>query len=73
MGSRRVVHRTAGTLRTQTVVWTDEQQKRAALLEQLSGVSGRTIVFVETKREAEQLEEFLYASRSRLAIPLLAR
>jgi superfamily II DNA/RNA helicase len=47
---------------TQTVVWAEESDKRRALLEQLAGCSGRTIIFVETKRAAEQLEEFLYRS-----------
>jgi len=47
---------------TQTMVWADEADKRRALLEQLAGCSGRTIIFVETKRAAEQLEEFLYRS-----------
>jgi len=48
---------------TQTVVWAEEADKRRAVLEQLSGCSGRTIIFVETKRAAEQLEDFLYRSQ----------
>ena len=40
---------------TQSVVWADEPDKRRVLLEQLSACSGRTIIFVETKRAAEQL------------------
>ena len=47
---------------TQSVVWAEESDKRRALLEQLSTCTGRTIIFVETKRAAEQLEEFLYRS-----------
>jgi len=48
---------------TQSVVWAEEADKRRSLLEQLAGCSGRTIIFVETKRSAEQLEEFLYRSQ----------
>jgi ATP-dependent RNA helicase DDX3X len=44
---------------TQTVVWAEEQDKRRVLLEQLAACTGRTIIFVETKRAAEQLEERL--------------
>ncbi|KOO24102.1 dead-domain-containing protein, partial [Chrysochromulina tobinii] len=47
---------------TQTVVWAEEQDKRRVLLEQLAACTGRTIIFVETKRAAEQLEEFLHRS-----------
>jgi len=48
---------------TQTVVWADEADKRRVLLEQLEACAGRTIIFVETKRAAEQLEEFLNRSQ----------
>ncbi|KAL3911276.1 MAG: hypothetical protein SGPRY_008753 [Prymnesium sp.] len=47
---------------TQTVVWAEESDKRRVLLEQLAACKGRTIIFVETKRSAESLEEFLYQS-----------
>ena len=47
---------------TQSVVWAEENDKRRVLLEQLASCTGRTIIFVETKRAAEQLEEFLYRS-----------
>jgi len=47
---------------TQTVVWAEEADKRRVLLEHLATVTGRTIIFVETKRAAEMLEEFLYRS-----------
>merc|ERR1719163_1347023 len=43
---------------TQSVVWAEEHDKRRALLEQLASCTGRTIIFVETKRAAEQLEDF---------------
>merc|ERR1719502_13619 len=48
---------------TQTVLWTEEQDKNRVLLELLQQQQGRTIIFVETKRAAEQLEEFLYRSQ----------
>lgn len=48
---------------TQSVLWAEEQDKRRVLLEQLAGCSGRTIIFVETKRAAEQIEEFLHHSQ----------
>ena len=38
---------------TQSVVWAEEHDKRRVLLEQLALCTGRTIVFVETKRTAE--------------------
>jgi len=47
---------------TQTVLFTEEQEKRRVLVELLATNQGRTIVFVETKRAAEALEEFLYRS-----------
>jgi len=46
------------------VLLTEEQDKRRVLVEVLSQNPGqRTIIFVETKRAAEQLEEFLYRSQ----------
>ena len=48
---------------TQSVVWAEEQDKRRILLETLAGCTGRTIIFVETKRAAEQIEDFLYRSQ----------
>jgi len=47
---------------TQTVLWTEEQDKHRVLVELLQQNTGRTIIFVETKRAAEQLEDFLYRS-----------
>jgi superfamily II DNA/RNA helicase len=44
---------------TQRVEMVDESQKRAAILELLAAVPGLTLVFVETKRGADALEEFL--------------
>ena len=44
------------------MIWVDDQQKHTALVELITNTQGRTIVFVETKRAAEQLEDFLYRS-----------
>lgn len=52
---------------TQRILWVDEQDKRSCLLDLLSspsqadlGEEALTLVFVETKKGADQLEEFLY-------------
>jgi len=55
---------------TQKVVWVEEADKRSFLLDlmdasglgakDLDGEASRTLVFVETKRGADQLDEFLY-------------
>jgi len=53
---------------TQKVVWVEEQDKRSFLLDLLeaaglnepAGESNLTLVFVETKKGADQLDEFLY-------------
>jgi ATP-dependent RNA helicase DDX3X len=47
---------------TQKVVWVEEYDKRAFLLDLLnaSGPDSLTLVFVETKAGAEQLQRFLY-------------
>lgn len=45
---------------TQRVKWVDEHDKKKVLLDLLPTVQGRTLVFVETKRSADALEEFLY-------------
>lgn len=47
---------------TQKVVWVEEQDKRSFLLDLLnaSGPDSLTLVFVETKRGADALENFLY-------------
>lgn len=47
---------------TQKVVWVDENDKRSFLLDLLnaSGPDSLTLVFVETKRGADQLETFLF-------------
>jgi ATP-dependent RNA helicase DDX3X len=42
------------------VLWVEEHDKRAALLDHLSTVPGLTLVFVETKRSADAIEDFLY-------------
>lgn len=44
---------------TQRVEFVEEEQKRAYLVELLMAVPGLTLVFVETKRAADALEEFL--------------
>jgi len=50
---------------TQKVVWVEEHDKREFLLDLLnaSGPDSLTLVFVETKRGADALEEFLYNCR----------
>ena len=48
---------------TQSVHFCEENDKRRVLLELVMANAGRTIVFVETKRAAEQLEEFFYRSQ----------
>lgn len=54
---------------TQTVLWVNEQEKRSYLLDLLSpfkdggsdyGADSLTLIFVETKKGADALEEFLY-------------
>jgi len=55
---------------TQKVVWVEEADKRSFLLDlmdasglgarDLDGEASRTLVFVETKKGADQLDEFLY-------------
>eukprot|EP01127_Copromyxa_protea_P009291 TRINITY_DN2177_c0_g1_i1.p1 TRINITY_DN2177_c0_g1~~TRINITY_DN2177_c0_g1_i1.p1 ORF type:complete len:659 (-),score=152.75 TRINITY_DN2177_c0_g1_i1:141-2000(-) len=44
----------------QNVRWVDDHEKKPALLDLLSTVDGLTLVFTETKRMADHLEEFLY-------------
>jgi ATP-dependent RNA helicase DDX3X len=45
---------------TQRVKWVEENEKRRALVELIPTVKGLTLVFVETKRAADHLEEYLY-------------
>jgi len=55
---------------TQKIVWVEEQDKRSFLLDLMdaaglgvideNGDADRTLVFVETKKGADQLDEFLY-------------
>ncbi|XP_062906849.1 DEAD-box helicase 3 X-linked a isoform X1 [Mobula hypostoma] len=47
---------------TQKVVWVEEQDKRSFLLDLLNatGKDSLTLVFVETKKGADSLEDFLY-------------
>jgi ATP-dependent RNA helicase DDX3X len=48
---------------TQSVHFCEENDKRRVMLELVMANPGRTIIFVETKRAAEQLEEFFYRSQ----------
>jgi ATP-dependent RNA helicase DDX3X len=48
---------------TQSVHFCEDNDKRRVMLELVLANPGRTIIFVETKRAAEQLEEFLYRSQ----------
>jgi len=45
---------------TQHLLWVEEEDKKETLLQTLDQVEGLTLVFVETKKAADQLEEFLY-------------
>jgi ATP-dependent RNA helicase DDX3X len=44
---------------TQRVEFVEDQQKHSVLMDILTGVQGLTLIFVETKRMADQLEYFL--------------
>eukprot|EP01125_Pyxidicula_operculata_P005923 TRINITY_DN206_c0_g2_i1.p1 TRINITY_DN206_c0_g2~~TRINITY_DN206_c0_g2_i1.p1 ORF type:complete len:679 (-),score=165.91 TRINITY_DN206_c0_g2_i1:68-2104(-) len=44
----------------QRIKYVEDQDKKYSLLELLPTVKGRTLVFVETKRLADHLEEYLY-------------
>jgi len=48
---------------TQSIHYCEENDKRRLLIELIAANAGRTIVFVETKKAAEHLEEFLYRSQ----------
>jgi len=48
---------------TQRVSFVEDHDKKAKLLEVLNVVDGLTLVFVETKRLADHLEEFLYTKQ----------
>lgn len=51
---------------TQEVMWVDDYDKRPRLLEILRAESaGLTLIFVETKRGADSLDDFLYNQRFR--------
>lgn len=51
---------------TQQVLWVDDYDKRPRLLEFLRAESsGLTLIFVETKRGADSLDDFLYNQRFR--------
>lgn len=51
---------------TQQVIWVEDYDKRAKLVEILRAESsGLTLIFVETKRGADSLDDFLYSQRFR--------
>jgi ATP-dependent RNA helicase DDX3X len=45
---------------TQRLRFVEEEDKKEVLMEVLNQIEGLTLIFVETKRAADQLEEFLY-------------
>jgi len=47
---------------TQRVRWIEDVDKKKTLLETIPTINGLTLVFTETKRMADHLEEYLYAS-----------
>jgi len=51
------------SLITQKVMYTEESDKRSFLIDLLASVNGLTLIFVETKRGADALEDFLYSER----------
>jgi len=51
---------------TQKVEYVEEEEKQELLVGMLKQVEGRTLVFVETKKAADQLEYFLYKSQFRV-------
>jgi ATP-dependent RNA helicase DDX3X len=48
---------------TQRVRWIEDVEKKNALLELIPTVKGLTLVFAETKRMADHLEEYLYSNK----------
>jgi len=48
---------------TQKIMYVEEHDKRSILIDLLTSVEGLTLIFVETKRGADTLEEFLYQER----------
>jgi len=48
---------------TQKTVYVEESDKRSMLIDLLVSVDGLTLIFVETKRGADALEEFLYQEK----------
>jgi ATP-dependent RNA helicase DDX3X len=45
---------------TQKILYVEDSDKKSKLVDRLNAVDGLTLVFVETKRLADHLEEFLY-------------
>jgi len=45
---------------TQRIIWTEDVHKKNTLLEIIPTVDGLTLIFTETKRMADHLEEYLY-------------
>jgi ATP-dependent RNA helicase DDX3X len=48
---------------TQKILYVEDCDKKAKLVDRLNAVDGLTLVFVETKRLADHLEEFLYTKQ----------
>jgi len=48
---------------TQKTMYVEEPDKRSMLIDLLTSVDGLTLIFVETKRGADALEDFLYEER----------
>jgi ATP-dependent RNA helicase DDX3X len=48
---------------TQKILYVEDNEKKAKLVERLTAIDGLTLVFVETKRLADHLEEFLYTKQ----------
>jgi len=47
---------------TQRILWIEDVDKKKTLLETIPTIDGLTLVFTETKRMADHLEEYLYKS-----------
>jgi ATP-dependent RNA helicase DDX3X len=48
---------------TQKILYVEDSEKKTKLIDRLNAVDGLTLVFVETKRLADHLEEFLYTKQ----------
>lgn len=52
---------------TQKMMFVEDHDKRSMLVDLLDSVPGLTLIFVETKRGADALEDFLYSQRMAVA------